>query len=248
MILKKLFSRKNPKKAKKTKSLQKSLRKISKSELLSVAGESFEIANERIKKLEESDLADYSRAVLNFRNESGHKYFGESNKRNPSKYDILNELYAARNFLSDITSTEPGVMKEMAILKSSEILPDLGYKKQYGTHHNPYTISKDTASLAYAIYRRLEQYDRSLIYGKSAYGSETTVAISFAIAKENSFNFSELKDKEKSDKIDRGLSELLDYIQANAKNKDPYSIRDYATDYTKINNLIMNIRRGRLTS
>lgn len=246
MILKNLFSRKNPKKAKKSNSLIKSLRKIRKQELLEFAAESFEIANERIRFLEQLELSDYSRAVINFRAESGHQYFGESSKKRITKYDILNELYAARNFLADITSTQPGVMKEIALLKSSEALPDLGYHQVYGTHHNPYKISMDTAKLAYAVYRRLEQYDRNLIYGKAGYGSETTIAISFQLAKENSIDFSELSNKRKDEIIDEALLTLVDYINANERTYDPYSIRDFNTDYTKINNLITNIRRGKL--
>ena len=246
MILKNLFSMKNPKKAKKSKSLIKSLRKIKKQELWDFAAESFELANERIRFLEQLELSDYSRAVINFRSESGHQYFGETNKRNFTKYDILNELYAARNFLSDVTSTQPGVMKEIALLKASEALPDLGYKQTYGTHHNPYTVSKDTAKLAYAVYRRLEQYDRNLIYGKAGYGSDTTIAISFQLAKENALDFSELSDKRKDTIIDEALLTLVDYINANERTYNPYSIRDFNTDYKKINNLITNIRRGKL--
>lgn len=246
MILKNLFSRKNPKKAKKSKSLMKSLRKIKKQELVDVASKSFQIANERIRDLEQLELSEYSRAVINFRAESGHQYFGETNKKRVTKYDILNELYAARNFIADITSTYPGVMKEIALLKASEVLPDLGYKQVYGTHHNPYKISQDTAKLAYAVYRRLEQYDRNLIYGKAGYGSETTIAISFQLARENAIDFSELSSKRKDVIIDEALLELVDYINANERTNDPYSIRDFNTDYTKINNLITNIRRGKL--
>lgn len=246
MILKNLFSRKNPKKAKKSKTLMKSLRKIKKQELLDFAAESFQAANERIRYLEQLELSDYSRAVINFREESGHKYFGESSKKNVTKYDILNELYAARNFLADVTSTQPGVMKEIALLKASEALPDLGYKETYGTHHNPNKISKDTAKLAYSAYRRLEQYDRNLIYGKAGYGSETTIAISFQLAKENALDFGELSNREKDTLIDEALLALVDYINANERTNDPYSIREFNTDYTKINNLITNIRRGKL--
>ena len=115
----------NPKSPRKTKRLLKSLRKIKLSDLMEEASEIFNQANTRIKTLESKNLAEYSRALQIYRDEGG-TYFGETNKKRITKYDILNELYSARNFLSDITSTEEGVLVEKAYLINSNFTNELG--------------------------------------------------------------------------------------------------------------------------
>lgn len=132
-------------------------------------------ANRRIEMIQAAGYTSY--ALDRVIQEGGSDYFDLDQVSN--REQLIREMTRMRVFINDKGSTLDGARLENAQISASQ------YKGKFGNEYNNAdfdfsrydnrVIDKDTASRAFASYRRIEEHRAAEIVGDGSYGSENLI-------------------------------------------------------------------------
>lgn len=228
----------------KTPLLQKALNRIRKEKIINEAQQIFDNANKRWRLLEKHGY--YTVGMAKAEQEVGHKYFGTFDKKNPTKYDILAELYRTRIFLNDKANTLVGAQMQQSQLNAYNWRGAFGaqYKEEYGVRYNPNIINENNAKMAWAVYRSLEADEAVAIYAQGGYGSEELFNEIYEYVNANQLGYYN-NDRERSEALTQGVLHAQGIIdRARMLNSPENNIREYRREFQNATAVINFIRKG----
>ena len=231
------------KKLYKTKKLLSNLSKTKWEDVNEQAQKLFEMANDRYNQLR--DAGYYTFAMDTAKQTTGHDGFGYFAKKKPTKFQLLEEMYAARAFLNDYTSTLEGAEIESRKLSSSEYEGAFGkgWYAKYGTSYDQSRIDPEKAKIAFQIFREMEKEAAAFLYAnnKSMYDSHNFIQDIYDIVNESYPG--DMSERDASEFLTYGIEEARKLIHNQTVLADPTLNVEYVQSFIKANILIGRLRK-----
>lgn len=231
------------KKVYKTSSLLAKLRRTPWNEINSTAQKLFNIANDRYNKLQ--DAGYYTYAMDTAKQTTGHEGFGYFTRKKPTKIQLLEEMYAARSFLNDYTSTLEGAEIESRKLSSKQYEGAFGSKwyAENGVSYDTSRIDPEKAKVAFKIFREMETEAASFLYAnnKSMYDSQNFIQDIYDIVDESTYSDAPPLDSDEF--LIYGVQKARELIHNQTSLADPTQNVEYVQDFLQSNILIGRIRQ-----
>lgn len=231
------------KKLYKTKKLISTLHKTKWEDLNEEAQKVFKRANDRFNNLRNEGY--YTAAMDQAIKDTGHQGFGYFNKKKPTKFELLKEMYAARTFINDYTSTMEGAELESRKMTSAQYEEAFGkqWYATYGVSYDTSRIDPEKAKVAFAIFREVEHHAAAFLYsGKGFYDSDNLIRDIYDIVDDN-YDGHPLLDRDRSELITLGVEKAREIIEQQRRLEHPEENIKYIQDFIDVNAIIGRFRR-----
>lgn len=190
-------------------------------------------ANKALDKLMKSGFE--SLALDKLRAETRDRDIHFSFPENPSVSDMAKELFRARSFMADPTSTVEGA-EEYTHTLENEFRGAFGgqWKKIYGVTYDRSRIDDDIAKIVFSNYRKIEELKQYAIIGEGGYGSENLIVAMYnaEVLGKNSFEYAQnILDKhylrKQKEYTDIFATTTPDYISGQPEESTQQDQQDY---------------------